>query len=454
MTNKAIPAFKALILAAGGGTRMKSKLPKVMHPLAAKPLISHVLDCAATLSPKQSILVLAPHMDGVKEHVNARNQNIVFATQEEAKGTGNAVASALEYFKDDDGIILILYGDTPLIRTQTLETLLARHHEKNATISLLGMQPKPPTGYGRLVMDASGHVQRIVECKDANEAEKNIDWVWAGVIAFDAKFLSSQLPKLQPSAVTGEYYLTSLIEDAHNQQKRTIMVPVEVEEAMGINKRVQLAQAEAALQNRLRTQAMEKGVTMTDPSSVYLCEDTKFGQDIVIQPNVVFGPNVEVENDVTIKAFSHIEGARICKGATVGPYARLRPGTVVDEKAHVGNFVELKNTHLGKGAKANHLSYVGDTTVGENANIGAGTITCNYDGINKYKTEIEAGAFIGSNSALVAPVKIGNGALIGAGSVITQDVPADDLALARAPQSNLTGRAKTLREEKLAQKNK
>lgn len=445
-----LPPFMSVILAAGGGTRMRSKLPKVMHLLGGTPLISHVLATPAPLQPEKTVLVLAPHMDSVKQEAAKAAPGCLFAVQEKPLGTGHAVKSAIEHFKAYNGVVLILYGDTPLITTGTVQALLSSHAGHKATISMLGMCPTPPTGYGRLVMNQQPYVQRIVECKDASPAEKEIPWVWAGVIAFDAQFLARSLEKLQPSPVTQEYYLTALIEMAAAENLRTVMVPVGVQEAMGINTRAQLAEAEAALQQRLRELAMEQGATLIDPSSVYLSADTRLGRDVVVHPHVVFGPGVSVADDVEIKSFSHIEGAKVESGATVGPYARLRPGSVVGEGAHVGNFVELKKAKLGKGAKANHLSYIGDAIVGAGANIGAGTITCNYDGVNKYETHIGDAAFIGSNTALVAPVTVGAGAVVGAGSVITQDVPADALAIARGQQANITGRGKQLREKKKA----
>ncbi len=445
MTDQHKHNFATVILAAGQGTRMRSALPKVMHKLGGQPLISHVLQSAAPLNPAKTVLVTAPHMGTVRATATTTQKSCLFATQDKQQGTGHAVKCALPQLEGFEGTVLILYGDTPLVTTATLDALLARHASEKAAISLLGMQPNPPTGYGRLVMKQEPYVERIVECKDASAEEKKITWVWAGIIAFDAGFLRESLQNLQPSPVTGEYYLTALIEMAAAKNLRTVMVPITVEEAMGINTRAQLAEAEHALQQRLRAKAMENGATLIDPSSVYLCEDTILGQDVVVHPQVVFGPGVTIAGNVEIKSFSHIEGANVASGAIIGPYARLRPGAIVGENAHVGNFVEVKKATLGKGAKANHLSYIGDATIGENANIGAGTITCNYDGINKHQTIIGANAFIGSNSALVAPVTIGEGAIVGAGSVITHDVPADALALARGQQVSLPERAKVLK---------
>ena len=445
MTTQHKHNFACLILGAGQGTRMRSALPKVMHKLAGQPLISHVLASVAPLHPEKTILVLASHMASVQAEAMKTIPACSFAIQDKQQGTGHAVQCALPQLENYEGIVLVLYGDTPLITCETINTLFIRHKSEKAAISLLGMKPNPPTGYGRLVMSREPYVERIVECKDASEEEKRIPHVWAGVIAFDAAFLRNALPKLKPSPVTQEYYLTTLIEIATAKGLRTVMLPVSVEEAMGINTRAQLAEAEAVLQKNLRIHAMEQGATLIDPASIYLSADTKLGRDVVVHPHVVFGPGVTVAEKVEIHSFSHIEGATIETGAIIGPYARLRPGSMIGEEAHIGNFVEIKKSKLGKGAKANHLSYIGDATIGEGANIGAGTITCNYDGINKYETFIGAHAFIGSNTSLVAPVTVGAGAMVGAGSTITQHVPEDALAIARAQQANIPGRAKILK---------
>jgi bifunctional UDP-N-acetylglucosamine pyrophosphorylase/glucosamine-1-phosphate N-acetyltransferase len=440
--------FAAVILAAGKGERMKSVLPKVLHKLADKPLVGHVLHTVKELSPEKVVVVVAPGMDSVRDTVLKSAPSALFAVQEQQKGTGHAVRAALPELKDFKGTVLVLYGDTPLITAESLRELLAQKAEHQATIALLGMQPKNPMGYGRLVMGTKPWVDVIVECKDATPEEKKISWVWGGIMAFDADFLKEELPGLAPSPVTNEYYLTKLIEVAASRRLRTLMVPMTEEEAMGVNSRVQLAEAEKSLQQRLRLRAMEQGATLVDPSSVTFSTDTKLGTDVVVHPHVVFGPGVTVGSATEIRSFSHIEGAEIGKNAVIGPFARVRPGSRIGDKAHVGNFVELKKTTLGEGAKANHLSYVGDSQVGEGANIGAGTITCNYDGTNKYDTVIGANAFIGSNTSLVAPVTIGEGAIVGAGSVITEDVEADALAIARAPQVNKPAKAKEIKRRK------
>jgi bifunctional UDP-N-acetylglucosamine pyrophosphorylase/glucosamine-1-phosphate N-acetyltransferase len=392
------------------------------------------------------VVVLAPGMDAVKQECQKAFAACGFAEQMQQKGTGDAVHAGLRALSNVQGDVLVVYGDTPLVKAESLKKLLAEKQKYNATIALLGIHPEDPTGYGRLVMDKEPFVERIVECKDATAEQKKIRWGWGGVMAFDGKFLKEALPKLQPSPATGEYYLTALLEMATAQGGKNVMVPMALEEAMGVNDRVQLAQAEAAMQQRLREQAMVNGATLIDPGSVFFSTDTKLGTDVVVHPFVVFGPNVKIGNKVEIRSYSHLEGASVAAGSVIGPFARLRPGTVVEEEGHVGNFVELKATRLGKGAKANHLSYIGDAEVGDGANIGAGTITCNYDGVNKYRTVIGEGAFIGSNSSLVAPVRIGVGAIVGAGSVITDDVADDALALSRAAQVLKPGKAAEMKK--------
>ena len=440
--------FSAVILAAGKGTRMRSQLPKVLHPLAGEPLIAHALASLSPLGADNAVVVLAPGAQDVEKAALAERADCNFAIQDQQLGTGHAVRCALSQLEEYNGTVLILYGDTPLVTPETIATLLDEKMAHKATIALLGMKPTDPTGYGRLVMGKEPFVDRIVEQKDATAEEKKIPWVWSGMMAVDAPFLRSTLATLAPSTITGEYYLTALVAIATAQKLKSVMTPISVEEAMGINDRTQLAEAEAVIQQRLRQRAMENGATLIDPKTVYFRRDTKIGQDVTIYPHVVFGKGVAVADNVEIRSFSHIEGAKIEKGAVIGPFARLRPGAAIGQDAHVGNFVEIKNSTLAKGAKANHLSYVGDSEVGEGANIGAGTITCNYDGINKFKTVIGAGAFIGSNASLVAPVSIGAGGIVGAGSVITEDVPDNALAVTRAPQVTREGKAAEIRQKK------
>lgn len=440
MTNA---SFSAVILAAGKGTRMRSQMSKVLHQVAGKPLIAHVLASVAPLEPKACVVVVAPHMDDVKKAATKEMSDCQFAVQEQQKGTGDAVKSAVPQIKDKGDYILVLYGDTPLMRTETLEHLLDK--AANCDIAILGMQLADPTGYGRLMVNHSGHVEAIVECKDATPEEKAVTLCNSGIMAIKSHLLPELLSKLNTNNANGEYYLTDIVGLANDANHHCMVVEADAGELGGINTRVQLAAAEATLQDRLRKKAMDNGATLTDPSSVFLSVDTQIGTDVVIGPNVFFGAGVSVGNNVTIRPFCHIEGTKIGDGAIIGPFARLRPGSELAEDSHVGNFVELKNTKLGKGAKANHLSYVGDSDVGEAANIGAGTITCNYDGVNKFKTTIGAGAFIGSNSSLVAPVTIGDGAIVGAGSVITKDVEASALALTRPEQVNKSGKAAEMR---------
>lgn len=432
MNNHRKSSFACVILAAGKGTRMKSTLPKVMHEIAGKPLISHVLSAVTPLAAQKIVVVLASYMDSVKQAAGVVDAGAKFAVQSEQLGTGHAVRSSETELKDYSGKVLILCGDAPLITTATLERLL--NAAESADIVVLGMRMENPYGYGRLVVDGSGQLEEIIEERDATPEQKAINLCNSGIIVVSGKHLFSLLEKLTVNNNAGEYYLTDIVALADDAGLHSHVVEAEPEELAGINTREQLANAENVMQWRLRRQAMENGVTLIDPASVYLRADTKIAADVIIHPQVVFGKEVGVESGVEIRSFSHIEGAHIKSGAIIGPFARLRPGSVIGENAHIGNFVELKNTKLGDGAKANHLSYVGDSEVGAGANIGAGTITCNYDGVNKHKTNIGAGAFIGSNTSLVAPVSIGANAVIGAGSVITQDVPDGTLALERNQQ--------------------
>lgn len=437
-----------MILAAGKGTRMKSDLPKVMHKLANRSMIAHVAAACGTLNPARMVVVVAPGMEPVVQEAAKHFSGCGSAIQHEQLGTGHAVRIGMEELADFQGDVLVVYGDTPLLTSSTLSHLLAAKREAKAAIALSGMQPLDPAGYGRLVMSKPPFVERIVECKDANKKEKSIGWVWGGVMAFDAAFLREGLAQLTPSPVTGEYYLTALLDMAKKRKLRSLNVPVSVEESMGVNSRAQLAQAEAALQTRLRNYAMAEGATLVAPETVFLSADTKLGRDVVIHPHVFFGPGVTVANGVEIRSYCHLEGASVGAGTVMGPFARLRPGAKLAENVHIGNFVEIKQSTLERGAKVNHLTYVGDARVGESANVGAGTITCNYDGFNKHLTDIGAGAFIGSNTSLVAPVKVGAGAIIGAGSVVTQDVPDDAIYVERADASIKDGAAKTFKDKR------
>ncbi len=436
------PRAAAIILAAGKGTRMKSRLPKVMHRIAGRTLIGHVLDRLAPLALERVAAVIAPDMDEVAREV-APHGTVLQAKQ---LGTGHAVGCARNALAGLSGDILVVYGDTPFVATSTLQRMLERRRAAdNPAVVVLGMRPADPSGYGRLILGADGGLDRIVEHKDASEAERAIGLVNSGVMAIDGSAIWGLIDRLDNRNAKGEFYLTDIVRHARADGRRCAVVEAPVEELLGVNSRAELAAAEALFQSQRRQAAMENGATLTDPSSVFFAADTKVGRDVVIGPNVQFGLGVEIADDVEIHAFCHIEGARIASGARVGPYARIRPGSVIGADAHVGNFVELKATDVGAGAKANHMSYLGDTTIGPKANIGAGTVACNYDGFTKSRTVIGANAFIGSDTSLVAPVTVGEGAIVAAGSVITRDVAADALALAREPQIEKPGWAARFR---------
>ena len=439
----------AIVLAAGMGTRMKSDIPKVMHSLAGRPMVLHLLDSLAEIDPEQVIVVLGPDMDDVATAVKSSALNIETVTQTERLGTGHAVMQAKAALGDFHGDILVLYGDSPLITTDTMGEMLAlRRSEANLSVVVLGFRPWEPDAYGRLILNEEGGLDRIVEAKDADEEELMSGLCNSGVMAVDGTKLFGLTDRLSDDNAKGEYYLTDIVGLARQEGDHCAVVEGSEDELLGVNSRVELAVAERILQDRLRIQAMESGATMLDPASVYMSWDTKIGKDVEIGPNVFFGPGVTIGDKVTIKANCHIEGATVAESAIIGPFARLRPGAAIGVEAHIGNFVEIKNATIAAGAKANHLSYIGDATVGAKANIGAGTITCNYDGYIKSRTEIGADAFIGSNTALVAPVKIGDGAVTGAGSTITKDVDKDALAVTRAPQKSVAGYGTRQRDTK------
>ncbi|MDK9719709.1 MAG: bifunctional UDP-N-acetylglucosamine diphosphorylase/glucosamine-1-phosphate N-acetyltransferase GlmU [Rhodospirillales bacterium] len=434
----------AIVLAAGLGTRMKSRLPKVLHPLAGRPLLAHLLDNLSQLSPERVAVVIGPDQEAVAKTA-APHPCVV---QAERLGTAHAALQARPEIDGFQGSVLILFGDTPLVTTETMKKLVLRQGQAdNPAVVVLGFRPVDPAGYGRLVLDGNG-LQRIVEAKDASPEERAIPWCNSGVMAVDGGLLFQLLDKIGNQNAKGEYYLTDLVRLAREQGRICAMVEGEAEELLGINSRAELAEAEAILQKSLRQAAMENGATLIGPETIFFSWDTRLGRDVTVGPNVVFGPGVTVGDDVEIRPFSHLEGCKVASGALVGPFARLRPGADVGHGAHIGNFVEIKKAVIEEGAKVNHLTYIGDARIGAKANIGAGTITCNYDGFGKYLTDIGSGAFIGSNSSLVAPVKIGDGAIVGAGSVITQDVPADALSVARGRQSNLPDWAAKFRQSK------
>jgi bifunctional UDP-N-acetylglucosamine pyrophosphorylase/glucosamine-1-phosphate N-acetyltransferase len=423
----------AIILAAGLGTRMCSALPKALHPLAGRPMLNHLIAAAEAVFDR-IVVVIGPEMPGL-ERAARPHATVV---QAERLGTGHAALQAAPLLRDFAGDVAVLYADNPLIPEATLRRLLARRAE--AGLALLAMRPAEPGRYGRVVTDAAGDVTRVVEWADASEAERALGLCNAGVVAAPAADLFRWLAAVRPDNAKGEYYLTDVVALAVAEGRRVVAEAAAEADLAGVNSRAELAVLEAGIQARLRAAAMEAGATLVAPETVFLAWDTRLGRDVTVGPNVVFGPGVVVEDEVEIRAFSHLEGCLVRRGAIIGPFARLRPGTEIGIAAHVGNFVELKAARLGEGVKANHLSYLGDATIGAGTNIGAGTITCNYDGVNKHRTEIGAGAFIGSDSALVAPVRIGDRALVAAGSVITGEVPADSMAIARGRQVVKPGR--------------
>ena len=439
--------FAAIILAAGSGTRMKSAIPKVMHPIAGQPMIAHLLDALQPLSPAATVVVIGPQMDSVARIV-APAESVV---QDPPLGTGDAVRTALQTLDGrlapQGGIdeVLVLYGDTPFLATDTLSRLLTERRRTSAAILVSGMRPADPAPYGRFVLAANGALERIVEAADASPEEEAIGLVNGGIMVIEARRASDLVTALDRNNAKSEFYLTDIVEIARRKGLGCRTVELPAEELIGINTRAELAEAEALMQRRLRRAAMDAGVTLVAPETVFLCADTRLGRDVVVEPNVTFGLGVTVGEGARIRSFSHLEGATVGAGAVVGPFARLRPGAVLEEEVHVGNFVEVKAARLGVGAKANHLSYIGDSEVGARTNIGAGTITCNYDGVNKFRTIIGEDAFIGSNTALVAPVTVGAGAIVAAGSVVTRDVPADALSIARGQQVDKPGRAAEIR---------
>ena len=423
----------AIILAAGLGTRMRSALPKVLHPLGGRPMLAHLIANAATVFDR-IVVVIGPGM----ERVAALAAPHAVVVQHERRGTAHAALQARHLF--GDGEVAVLYGDNPLITPVTMRNLLAHRRTSGAGLALLAMRPANPAGYGR-VIERDGAVTRIVEHADASDDERAIGLCNAGVMAADAGSFARWLGRIGDNNAKREFYLTDAVGLANQDGVRVTALEAPADELRGVNSRAELAEAEAILQRMLRQDALETGVTMTAPDTVFLSADTVFETDVTIEPHVVFGPGVRVASGVRIRAFSHLEGCLIEANAIIGPYARLRPGTVLERDAHVGNFVELKAATLGQGAKANHLTYLGDATIGAGSNIGAGTITCNYDGIHKHRTAIGERVFVGSDAVLVAPVTIGDGAFIAAGSVITRDVEPRAMAFGRARQVDKPGAA-------------
>ena len=433
----------AIVLAAGEGTRMRSARPKVLHQVAGQSLLAHVLAAVGKSGVTATAVVIGPGQDAVGDEVTRACPDAAIFVQHERRGTAHAVLAAKAAIARQPDAILVLYGDTPLIRPATLERLCAALAE-GAAIAVLGFRPADPAGYGRLIM-AGDELVAIREEADASAGERKIDLCNGGIMALAGASALAILERIGNHNRKGEFYLTDAVEIARSMALRCVAIEIEEDDVRGINTKSQLAEAETVAQQRLRQAALEAGVTLIAPDTVHLCPDTKFGRDVVVEPYVVFGEKVTVEDGAIIHSFSHLAGAHVGKGVSVGPFARLRPGTQLGEGSRIGNFVEIKAAVIEAGAKANHLSYIGDASVGANANIGAGTITCNYDGSDKHRTAIGKDAFIGSNSALVAPVEIGDGAYIASGSVITANVPAHALALARARQVIKEGWAARLR---------
>jgi bifunctional UDP-N-acetylglucosamine pyrophosphorylase/glucosamine-1-phosphate N-acetyltransferase len=445
------PNFAVVILAAGQGTRMRSDTHKVLHPIAGKALLMHLLDSVDRLGAEKRVVVVGKGRDQVEKALKDRDVSI--AHQVEQKGTAHAVQQAQDALAGYEGAVLILYGDTPFVEPETLKRMLDRLDGGGGPgVVVLASTPDDPLKYGRIILGEGDHIAKMVEFKDATEEERTVRLCNSGMMALRSKDLFRWLDQVGNDNAAGEYYLPDVVNIAAAEGRDAVVIEGDPYETAGVNSRAELAHLELDWQRRRREQALQDGATLIDPESVWFAADTKLGRDVTVEPHVVFGPGVEVADGATIKAFSHIEGATIATKAVIGPFARLRPGAKIGEKAKVGNFVEVKKAVLGPGAKANHLSYIGDADVGADANIGAGTITCNYDGFGKYNTVIGEGAFIGSNTALVAPVTIGPGAIVGAGSVITKDVAPDSLAVERSEQRGIAGWAKRFRDRMLAKR--
>ena len=423
---------------------MRSDTHKVLHPIAGRPMLLHLLDRVDALGPEQTVIILGKGREQVEAALEGRP--VHFAVQEEQKGTGHAVQQAAAVLEGYDGAVLVLYGDTPFVESETLRRMLTRLADDDSPgVVVLGAVQQDPAAYGRIIA-IGDRILKMVEYKDATDEERAVKLCNSGMLAVRCGDLFRWLEQVGNANAAGEYYLPDIVNVAAKEGRQAVVIEGDPYETAGVNSRAELAHLELEWQRRRREQVLHEGATLIDPESVWFAYDTKLGRDVTVEPHVVFGPGVSVADGATIHAFSHIEGATIGVCASVGPFARLRPGADLGERTKVGNFVEIKKASVGKGAKVNHLTYVGDAEVGPGANIGAGTITCNYDGFGKYRTIIGARAFIGSNSALVAPVSIGDGAIVGAGSVITSDVEADSLAVARGEQKGIAGWAMRFRE--------
>jgi bifunctional UDP-N-acetylglucosamine pyrophosphorylase/glucosamine-1-phosphate N-acetyltransferase len=436
--------FAVIILAAGQGTRMRSDTHKVLHPIASRPLLLHLLDRVDALGADRRVVVVGKGRDQVEAAIEGRD--VIIALQAQQKGTGHAAQQAASSLDGYDGPVLILYGDTPFVETETLRRMIDRLNGKGGPgVVVLASSPPDPLKYGRIILGQGDRIAKMVEYKDATEEERAVRLCNSGMMAVRAADLFRWLAKVGNDNAAGEYYLPDIVNIAAAEGREAVVIEGDPYEAAGVNSRAELAHLELEWQRRRREQALEEGATLIDPESVWFAFDTRLGRDVTVEPHVVFGPGVQIADGATIHAFSHIEGAVIGAKASIGPFARIRPGTRLADSTKVGNFVELKKADIAQGAKVNHLSYVGDASVGARANIGAGTITCNYDGFGKYQTVIGEGAFIGSNTALVAPVTVGAGAMVGAGSVITRDVEPNSLAVERNQQKGIAGWATRFR---------
>ncbi|WP_199553816.1 bifunctional UDP-N-acetylglucosamine diphosphorylase/glucosamine-1-phosphate N-acetyltransferase GlmU [Sandaracinobacteroides hominis] len=442
----------AIVLAAGKGTRMRSDLHKVLHPVGGRPMLMHLLASLAPLQPQRTVVVVGDRAEQLERALKGRE--VALVTQSPQLGTGHAVLQAEAALAGFSGTVLILFGDVPLVTTATMQRLVAAVDGDGPAIAVLGFRPANPGAYGRILAHADGRIAKMVEAKDASAAELAERLCNSGLMAVRSEVLFALLHQVGNANAAGEYYLPDIVMLAAGAGLVSVVQEGSADEVIGVNSRGELAMAEALFQAARRAEVMEAGVSLVAPETVFLSHDTVLGHDCLVEPNVVFAPGVTVADGVKIRAFSHLEGATVAAGCEVGPYARLRPGTVLEAGAKVGNFVETKNVRMGAGAKANHLTYLGDASVGAGSNIGAGTITCNYDGYFKYRTEIGEGAFIGSNSALVAPVTIGAGAIVGAGSTVTRDVAADALVLVRPEQAEKRGWAARFRSAMKARKEK
>ena len=450
----ALPGVAVVVLGAGLGTRMKSDLPKVLHPVAGRPMVNHVLAAAGCLNPERSVVVIGPGMENLKQAVAPA----ATAVQEVAQGTADAVKAAREalagFGEDQDHAdVIVVFGDAATLEARTLHELVMARRTNGAAIAVLGINVTTQNRYGRLITGRDGGLERIVEYRDASDEEKSLTLCNSGMMSIDSHVLFELVDAVENNNAKSEFYLTDIVTIARGRGLTATVLEVDdPDDTVGADDRLDLARFEAVMQRRLRDHAMTQGCSMPAPETVFLSWDTQIGRDVRIEPHVVIGPGVTIGDGVIIKSFSHLEQCVVGQDARIGPYARLRPGADVGRDAHIGNFVEIKNAKVEEGAKANHLSYIGDARVGAGANVGAGTITCNYDGHLKHHTDIGAGAFIGSNTALVAPVSVGDNAIVGAGSTITRDVEADALAVERSKQVMRQGMAKTLHQRNAAEK--